>query len=113
MNSKMNLYISLTGSDNLKLIHGLSELEPFNKKPPTVVVVDDFKRYEGSPDWIDKWFPNCKYEVTGYWGQSDQDYYKEGFLDIHRNFDIVKININDYPRDAQSVLTYRRVTSRR
>ncbi len=68
MNHNMNLNISLTGPDTMTLLHSVCGLEPFSKKPPTLVLVDGFDEYEGTSDWIDRWASTYEYYVTAYWG---------------------------------------------
>ncbi len=104
MTKKMDLKMSLNGADNLKLLRALTLLEPFNKKKPTIVSVNDFDWYEGSSDWIDKWIPKSKHGLTACWGNWRIGEYEEGFLHIHPRFNIVKLRIGDYPRDPQALL---------
>lgn len=106
MTNKIDLHVSLNSSDPVALLRSLSQLKPFNQKPPskiTTVTADGFEEFEGSADWIEKWIPICTHYVKAHWGYAYENEHSEGSL----RFDIrgpVKFKITDFPRSISAVL---------
>ncbi len=104
----MNLYMSLSAENPIELLHAFMKLKPFNQKLPSCISLDMYARHEGVSDWIERWVPTYTHEVTAYWGDGFKGEYEEGFLGFHRyyrdNTQVVKVNINDYPRSVEAVL---------
>ncbi len=108
MTETMNLYMSLSAENPIELLHAFMKLKPFNQKLPSCISLDMYARHEGVSDWIERWVPTYTHEVTAYWGDGFKGEYEEGFLGFHRyyrdNTQVVKVNINDYPRSVEAVL---------
>jgi hypothetical protein len=108
MAKTMDLYMSLSAKNPIELLCAFMKLKPFNQKLPTYISLDMYARHEGVSDWIERWVPTCTHGVTAYWGDGFIGEYEEGFLCFHRyyrdNTQVVKVNINDYPRSVEAVL---------